>query len=510
MNRTGEKKLIYFVLVTFALLLGVGIGTIITNKASANREPVADQLKIQGEGTPLTVNNKVQLSQGFSAVSQAVGPAVVNISTTSRVRARTSRGNSPVTDDLWKWFFERGMPRDRIMRSLGSGVIVDSKGFIVTNHHVVGSADTITVRLADGREFPGVVVGSDPETDLGIIKIKDDKPFPFARLGDVDKLKVGDWVMAIGSPFGLEKTITVGICSAKGRVVHSASLFSDYIQTDAAITLGNSGGPLVNMAGEVVGINTFIQTQSGGNLGIGFAVPASTIVNVYNQIVEFGKVSRGQLGVYMNTLPMTEALQKHFGLPDKKGVIVTGLSEGDSPAKDAGIEADDVVVEINGKPVDGSDSLRSAVAGMPPGTEAQVKVIRNGKEKTMTVKLNERPPLRLAQSDGQPFDLDQEEKRQKKEIGLTVNNLSAIQVRRLDLGYPGGVLVEDVKPVSLAEDAHLEPNDIIVEVDGREIVSAREFVNKIRELKSGESVVLKFIRLMGNSKSIFYTSLTKP
>ncbi|MBN2430955.1 MAG: trypsin-like peptidase domain-containing protein [Acidobacteria bacterium] len=510
MTSFNGKKLAYFILVLGALMIGVGIGTIITYKASAHPGPVADKLKIQGSGDPLTLNKQFNLADGFASVAEAVGPAVVNISTTARVRARTPQQESPFGDDFWRWFFERGMPREQVLRSLGSGVIVDSKGFIITNHHVVGAADTISVKLADGREFPGIIVGSDPDTDIGVIRIKDDKPFPFAKVGNSEDSKAGDWVMAIGSPFGLDQSVTVGIISAKGRIAQTQSLFTDYIQTDAAINRGNSGGPLVNMRGEIIGINTFIQSPTGGNIGIGFSIPSGTIVNVYNQIVEYGKVSRGQIGIYMNTLPMTDALAEFFNVPAKGGVIVTGLTEQDSPAREAGIESEDVIVEFNGRTVDSPDTLRSLVAQTPPGTDCEVKIIRDGQPKTVTVTLGERPPLRATQPSGQPFDLDEEEQKQKPEIGFSVNDIPAAQLQRLGLATSNAILVEEVKPGSLAEEAGLETNDIIVEVDGKPVTTALAFVNKIRDMKSGESVVLKFIKISANSQATFFTSITKP
>ena len=511
-NRT---KIIFFSIILLAMALGVGIGTIITRQASADHVLVAERLKIQGEGSPLTLGKKVDLAEGFSGVAEAVRPAVVNISTTTKMNVRKMHQDmGPFGDEFWRRFFGEGMPRDYVQRSLGSGILVDSKGFIVTNNHVVDGADSIMVKLADGREFPATVVGTDPAgeeggSDLAVIRIQDDKPLPFARLGDVDALKIGDWVVAIGSPFGLEQSVTAGILSAKGRIFLTQSVFSTFLQTDAAINPGNSGGPLVNMRGEVVGINTFIETQTGGNLGVGFAVPADVVANVYNQIIEFGKVSRGHLGIYMNTYPITAAMQKYFGLKDKSGVIVTDLAEKNSPARDAGIQPEDVITAVNGKEVADADALRGLVANTAPGSTVHVKVVRKGKEMTFDVKLGERPAFAARSSSG-PMDLDEVEKKTKPEIGLTVEDIPARVADQLDLKTGEGVLVSEVKAGSLAEDAHLMVNDIIVAVDGDKVGSAQDFVNKIRGLRSGDSVVIKFFRMAERNKLTYFTSLTKP
>jgi serine protease Do len=515
LERVNVRKLFFFSILLLTLALGVGIGTVVTHQASADHQPVAERLKVQGEGSPLSIGQKVDPLEGFSAVAEAVRPAVVNISTKTKMNVRRMHEDmGPFGDDFWRRFFGEDMPRNFVQRSLGSGIIVDSKGFIVTNNHVVDGADSITVKLADGREFDATVVGTDPAgeeggSDLAVIRIKDSKPLPFVRLGDVENLKIGEWLVAIGSPFGLEQSVTAGILSAKGRIFLSQSVFSSFLQTDAAINPGNSGGPLVNMRGEVVGINTFIETRTGGNLGIGFAVPADVVVNVYNQIVEFGKVSRGHMGIYMNTYPITEAMEKYFGLKDKAGVIVTDLAEKESPARDAGIQPEDVIVAFNGKEVADADALRSLVANTSPGSTIPVKVVRKGKEMTFQVKLGERPSF-AARSTSGPLDLDEEAQNPKPEIGLTVEDIPARIASQLDLKEGDGVLVSEVKSGSLAEDAHLAVNDIIVMVDGQKVGSAQAFVDKIRGLKSGDSVVIKYFRMAERQKLVYYTSLTKP
>lgn len=512
----GKQKAVYLSILVLALLIGIGIGTVITFRASAEHQPVADKIRIQGEGSPLSVSSRLDIVSGFAGVADAVGPAVVNISTKTKVKlSKMHQEMGPFGDDFWRRFFGDEMPRDYVQRNLGSGVIVDSKGFIITNNHVVEDADSITVKLRDGREFEATVVGADPGgaeggADLAVIRIHDAKPLPFARIGDVEKLQIGEWVVAIGSPFGLEQTVTSGIVSAKGRAFPSQSLFSNYIQTDAAINPGNSGGPLVNLRGEVVGINTFIETRTGGNLGIGFAVPSDVIVGVYNQIVEHGKVRRGYLGISMNTLPMTDAMKAHFKLKGKGGVLVTDLSGDDSPAKAAGIQPEDVIIAVNGKPVGDPDALRGVVANLAPGTKVPVTLVRDGRELTKELTLKERPG-QLAARSGRPMDIDAADETPKPEIGLTVEDIPPRLAEQLDLkADAGGILVTEVKPGSLADDAGLIKNDIVMTLDGARVETARAFVERVRSLKAGESVVIKFHRFIERTKLTYYTSLTKP
>lgn len=521
-RKWSTRRTAQAVMLAVVLFLGMGLGVAITRSASAETRGVA-HLKLQGGGTPLSLPGKVDIQSGFSAVSEAVKQAVVNITTKATVRMRHPEV-SPFGDDMFRRFFGEDSPgggsqvprtpRDFIQRGVGSGVIVDSSGYIITNAHVAEGADSITVKLHDGTELEGKLLGVDSATqggtDLAVLKVSPSKPLPFAKLGNIDDMKVGDWVIAIGSPFGLEQTVTSGIVSAMGRSVPTQSFFTNYIQTDAAINPGNSGGPLVNMRGEVIGLNTFIETRSGGNLGIGFAIPSNVIANVYNQIVDSGKVVRGQLGIYMNTLPMTDAMRKFFRMKDAHGVIVTDLQEGDSPARKAGIQPDDILLEFDGKPVESPDALRSMVANTTPGTEVPVRVLRGSEEKLLTVKLAERqtPPAR---AESRSMDLDEEEKSSKPEIGLTVVDLTARLASQLGFKAEDGVLVEEVRPGSVAYEAGLASRDLIVAMDGRAAASASSFVEKVRSMKSGESVVLKFKRAAENGQVVtFFTSLTKP
>jgi serine protease Do len=421
------------------------------------------------------------------------------------------------------------MPDQFTRHSLGSGVLVDPKGYIITNNHVVDGATKIKVNVPGGEEYPAKVISTDALSDIAVIKIDGKKDFPIVKIGDAKGIRVGDWVLAIGSPFGLEQTVTAGIISATGRVFDSSTgsyqmLFNDYLQTDAAINPGNSGGPLVNMNGEVVGINSFIQTQSRSNAGVGFAVPAHIFVNVYNQILEKGKVTRGWLGVNMNTLPFTPAMATFFGVKQGSGVLITGLNDENGepsntgPAARAGIKPEDVIVEVGGKKIFSVQDLRLAIANTPPGSHVQIKAIRHGEEKAFDVTIAERT-LESQQPEG-GFTFEEKEEQPKPEIGFSIDTVSSRLAS--DLGIDGGAQVLTVNAGSLAEDAGLVgqdqaggAGDVIVEANGKKISTAQDLLAIVKNLKSGDPVVLKFLRVTGSRQnrrltSVFYTSIIKP
>jgi len=521
-NLNPGKRMLSFFVVLMVLSLGIGIGTLITYRVGAIG-PGDSQLKIQSDSKPIVGEAVIALSQAFASVAKEVEPAVVNINTEEVVRlTRRGRQQNPM-EDFFNRFFDT--PEQFTRRSLGSGILVDPKGYIITNNHVVESATKIRVNLDDGTEFSAKVVAADPLSDLAVIKIESSKDLRYARIGDAKSLKVGDWVLAIGSPFGLEQTVTAGIISATGRVFPDsrsmAMLFNDYLQTDAAINPGNSGGPLVNMNGEVVGINTFISTNSSSNAGVGFAVPAHIVVNVYNQILEKGKVARGWIGVNMNTLPFTPAMARYFGVKGGKGVLITGLSDetgqpaNTGPAAVAGVQAEDVVVEFDGKTISDVQDFRLAVANAPPGKKVPMTVIRKGSPKTMEVTLAER---KLEDQNRGNFSFEVKEEEPKPEIGLSFNDVPSQLAREIDL--KGGAIVTEVKPGSLADEAGLVGQeqgggaDIIVTANGKPINTGQDLFAAIRDLRSGDAVVLKFLRLLrtttGYSTSTFYTSITKP
>jgi serine protease Do len=528
------KNALSLLMVLFVMTLGIGIGTLITSRVTAQGQG-GSQLRMQTDGKPLVGQAVLSLSQAFEEVAKKVEPAVVNINTEEVVRvAPRSRnrnvppgGDDPM-QDLFHQFLNPGqnMPEQFTRQSLGSGVIVDAKGFILTNNHVVEGASKIKVNLAGDEDYTAKVVATDPLSDLAVIKIEGKKDFPYARIGDSKAMKVGDWVLAIGSPFGLQQTVTAGIISATGRVFGSeiangagyqSMLFNDYLQTDAAINQGNSGGPLVNMNGEVVGINSFISTQSRSSAGVGFAVPSHIFTNVYNQILDKGRVTRGWLGVNMNLRPFTPEMAKFFGVKQGGGVLITGFSDeaGNTsetgPAAKAGMKPEDVVVEFNAKKIYSVQDLRLSVANTPPGEKVPVKIVRFGEERTFQVAVSERT-LENQQDPGN-FSFEEKEEQPKPEIGLNFDTVPPRLAQ--EAGISGGAVLLSVKPGSLAEDADLQPQDIIVTANGVKIATAQDLLNIVKSLKTGEGVVLKFLRVGRDSRNrtsvqTQYTSILKP
>jgi len=527
-NYKGRHWVSFFVILA-VLGLGIGIGTLISHRVVAVG-PGDSQLKIQGGSQSPTGGAALALSQAFEEVAKRVGPAVVNINTEEVVRrGRSGSGrNNQQMPDFFRQFVP-DMPQEYTVQSLGSGIIVDPKGYIITNNHVVQDASKIRVTLKDGKEYKARVIAGDNLSDIAVIKIEGDREFACATIGDSKAMKVGDWVLAVGSPFGLEQTVTAGIVSAIGRVFEQADLtmlFNDYLQTDASINPGNSGGPLVNMNGEVVGINSFISTagrSNPANAGVGFAVPAHIFVDVYNQIIEHGKVRRGWLGVNMNAgFPFTPAMAEYFGVKQGSGVLITGLNDekgnpsDTGPAARAGIKAEDVIIDFAGKKIASVQDLRLAVANTTPGRKVNVKAVRFGKVMDFDVNVAERTlEENQAQQGGFSFE---EQPEAKPEIGMTIDNVPQRTARESNIA--GGAMVVSVNPGSLAEEAGLRSRDqsgfdVIVAANGKKIEVFQDMVNILKELKSGQSIVIKFLRVaMGPSgpipPSTYYTSLTKP
>ena len=548
-----SKTALTFLGLLLTLSLGIMIGTIILDGVfSAEQKATVAQLKVQGGGTPLGLAEEVSLMKGFSKVAKIVEPAVVNISTSfiqrNLGRGRPERRQDPrqdpfrdfFGDEFWERFFGRpGIPREQRITSLGSGVIVDSEGYILTNNHVIEQAEAqagkISVKLSSGETYMARVVGQDPPpgSDLAVLKIDAPSRLPFAKVGDVSKVQVGDWVLAIGSPFGLAQTVTSGIISATGRIFPGgfASAFGDYLQTDAAINRGNSGGPLVNMMGEVIGINTFISTSSGGSQGVGFAIPSNVFINSYNQLVTKGKIERGWLGVVMNSRPMTEEMAEYFGvagddlkgITDGDGVLVTevlgeaGDPDESGPAYEAGIRAEDVIVKFGGHEVETDFDLLSAVTRTAPGESVPVVIVRKGKVIELEVTLAERLVEDRERAKETPLSLDEDEEKEKekkrqKGIGLEFKELTSQEASRLRMDGEEGVLIMDVTPGSLADDAALRPDQVITHLNGDRVRTARRFKNEITSLNSGEAVILRLVYVdrRAGRKGVAYTSFVKP
>ena len=515
-----SRRVLSTLTVTATLALGILIGTLVTygvkGKEAASS---ADAAQIQ-------VPAPQQLSSAFSEIARRLEPSVVNINTESTVRPRREgRGGRPQTpggdEDPFQDFFDRffggqgqggeggGAPEGMRERSLGSGVIVDPKGYILTNQHVVERADRIRVQLKD--DPPGVlhdakVVGTDRETDLAVIKIDSSKTLSAAKIGNSDSVEVGDWVLAIGSPFGLNSTVTAGIISAKGRNIVPQRQFQSMIQTDAAINPGNSGGPLVNMRGEIIGINTAIYTQSFGYQGVGFAMPSNTAASVYNQLIApEHRVTRGSIGVEFNATP-SPAIARVYGV--ESGVTVANVKTG-GPSDQAGIKVGDTITAVNGKAVKSGDELVNEISSLKPGTKANVSLVRNGKPQQLAVTIADRAKLysdRLGDED----ETAQTAPEAESKLGVSVRNLTPELADRLGITPGKGVVVQDVKPGSFAEDIGLSRGDVVLEVNRQAINSEDDFRRLQAQLKTGQDVVFLVRQGRGRNSGTIFLGGTLP
>jgi len=404
-------------------------------------------------------------------------PAVVNISTTQVVRFSRPRMRSPFGNDPFEDFFNNffgNAPREQKRRSLGSGFIVSEDGYILTNNHVVEKADEVTVTLLDKEDYKAEVVGTDPKTDIALIKIKPSEKLRFVRLGDSERLEIGEWVVAIGNPFGLGHTVTAGIVSAKGRVIGSGP-YDDFIQTDASINPGNSGGPLFNLRGEVVGINTAIIQ---GGQGIGFATPIQMAKSVLGQLKEKGKVTRGWLGVYIQKL--TPEMAESLKVPGGKGALVADVTK-DGPAEKAGILSGDVIVRFDGREVEDPHELPQIVASTSPGKQVQVTVVRDGKRIDISVKIAEMAGEEARAGKGGP-DLS-------KGMGLTVQDITPEIAKHLDIENRNGVLVASVESGSPADDAGFREGDLIRQINRKPVQNTGEFQKVMKKVQNDKTVL---------------------
>ncbi len=435
-------------------------------------------------------------------VSKRVTPAVVNISTSRVVKGPQGAPLTPFFEDPFfrrffgdEFFRQFDVPRERREQSLGSGVILDPEGYIMTNNHVVAKADEIKVLLSDRREFKGKIVGTDPKTDLAVIKIKASN-LPHLPWADSSTLQVGELVLAVGNPFGLNQTVTMGIISAVGRANVGIADYEDFIQTDAAINPGNSGGALVNVRGELIGINTAIFSRSGGYMGIGFAVPSNMARTVMQSLQTEGKVVRGWLGVTIQEI--NADLAKQFGLKEARGALVSDVMEG-SPAQRAGVQRGDVILKIDGSPVESATQLKNVVAQIPIGKKIEMSVIRDKKEKRLSVTIGEQPKEMAAAG--------REDPQQSKTslAGLQIHELTEELANRFGLsGNERGVVVTEVDPGSRAEAAGVRRGDVILEINRMSTPSAEAFERVVGDLKAGESVLL-LVRRQGRTLFITIT-----
>jgi len=523
-DKLRTQKLLSFTLVLFTLAIGVVIGTLINTGAKAAK----DNTSAPG-ATPLTIPSPVQLQNSFAGIAKQVEPSVVNISTVylpkapaqTRNRRRAApqqpdngdeedqpdqgdQGQGNMEDFFQRFFsnpFGGGIPQipQHPTNALGSGVVVDRAGYILTNNHVVDKADRIQVKfMGDTTQYDAKVVGVDIPTDLAVIRVEGKSNLAPARIGNSDAVQVGDWAMAIGSPFGFQATVTLGIISAKERDVDPTQQFQHFLQTDAAINPGNSGGPLLNINGEVVGINTAIASRSGGYQGIGFALPINEAVKVYNEIIKNGKVVRGSIGVKFtpSDSAKAEALLKANGA--KEGVFIEDVPAG-GPSDKAGIKAEDIIVAVNGKPTRNGSELIERVTSTPIGNTLTVTVLRERQKMDFKVVVAD-----LAHVFPDQFGSGKEEEAGPAEgtqalFGINIENLT--DARRENLGIKQhGVLISSVEQNSFAEDIGMRKGDVIMEINRQAVHSTDDVIRVQHTLKPGDAVAFRVLRQTGRGE----------
>src|SRR3984893_9082639 len=505
-NWARRRKIMAAFFVCLTLLVGIMIGSVVSGRVS-----VLKNTAFAGtNATPLAVPDPIPSSNSFSGIVNRVEPAVVNIATTqvmehrapSARRKRAQPAEPGDQDDPMQDFFDKFFDGQKegpaqAERSLGSGVIVDKRGYILTNNHVVDQATKVQVQLnGETARYTAKVVGVDEDTDLAVLKIDAGRDLPTARLGNSDGVQVGDWVLAIGSPFGLQATVTAGIISAKDRggIGHQ---FQRFLQTDAAINPGNSGGPLVSLGGDVIGINTAIITGSRGYEGVGFALPSTTAINVYNQIIAQGRVTRGSIGVsFQEDLGTNAITLKELGAP--YGVVIMNVEPG-SPAEKAGLKGGDVITSVNGTAVKSGNDLVNPIAQAPIGSKVKLSYVRDRSQKETTAVVEDRTrvfPTQAGRVGDQPGEAA------PAEFGLRVDSLTPERASRVGMEGQRGVLVTDVEPASFADDLGFARGDVITEIKREPVSSVDDYKKAVAKLKPGQNVVFKVLRRGQNDHTL--------
>lgn len=463
-------------LIVSALFMGLCLsGTVLVASASA-QDAGLESLRETGKA--------------FRSVAKQVSPSVVYIQVEKEVEQQSLNNNPfgghPFGDEFFRRFFgqpPQQSPKKAPKRNAtgqGSGFIISADGYIMTNNHVVGDADKVTVQLLDGREYDAEIIGTDPPTDVALIKIEADEKLPFLQLGNSDQLEVGDWVLAFGNPFGLSHTLTAGIVSAKGRSGIGLTDYENFIQTDAAINPGNSGGPLVNLDGEVVGMNTAIFSRSGGYMGIGFAIPINMAKNIRQQLVKHGTVTRGRLGVYIQD--MTKELAESFDIDQREGILVAQVMD-DSPAEEAGIKQGDVILQLEGEKVDKVANFRNQISLTRPGTDVTLLVLRDGKKKEIEVTIG----AMETDDQGRPVSSDE-----LPELGMSLQKLTPELAEQFGYEDAQGVLVTAVESGSIAAKAGISRGNLIEEVNRKEVSEPSQVKQLLKESK--KTTVLLLVR----------------
>lgn len=502
-QRVKQPKLLSFTLLLLTLGVGILIGALLNTGVRAQRQVSV----IAPDATPLAIPRAVPLSNDFAKLAKKVEPSVVYIESDYLPETSKHPGagddseeeNPPDAQnhnpsDLFHRFFGTPAPRDFRAEGSGAGFIVDPNGYIITNNHVIEKANRITVRLAgDDTDYRARVVGYDPETDLAVLKIDAKRSLQPVQIGNSDAIAVGDWVIAIGSPFGLQATVTAGIISAKDRDV-SGQEFERFLQTDAAINPGNSGGPLLNIRGEVIGVNTMIATRSGAYEGIGFALPSNTVVKVYNDIIRDGRVIRGSIGIRWTPGASETDTLEAFGL--NHGVIVDDVASG-GPADKGGMKDDDIILAMNDEPVKNGEALVNKVADMPVGSTASFTVDRNGKRLNLKVRIAERSVVWKNQpqfADSRPETPPPSGATGPVKFGITITGLKAKEREDLNLPANEGVKVVSVDPGSFADDIGLQQGDVILSINRHPVSLPADVVKLQAGLKPGQAVALRIVR----------------
>ncbi len=450
-----------------------GLSMVLVLAAAARSEPLAEANGVE------TLR---KASRAFSEVAKKAMPAVVAVQVETVVRVGGDQFWSPFDDEFFERFFgprpRSRQPQERRRTGQASGFIISEDGYVLTNHHVIERAETIRVLMGDGRIFENVeLIGSDEKSDVALLKIPDASGLPYLELGDSDDLEVGEWVVAIGNPFGLTETLTVGVVSAKGRRVSQRSDdYQDFIQTDAAINPGNSGGPLLNLDARVVGINSAIITGTGGYMGVGLAVPVNMAILVKDQLLATGRVQRGYLGITMQNL--TPELAEYFGLDTGNGVVVMDV-EKDSPAEKGGLRKDDIIIRIDDRDIANSNEIRNLIGFTSPGTEVKLVVIRNGRERTLRVAVGAREESALAET-GEIG----------RQLGLRVQTIDAEVAREYNLTEGRGVRVVEVTNGSPADRAGIQPGMVIYSVNRQDVSNVAEFNEALKETEQSKRALL--------------------
>lgn len=464
---------------TTAFALGLGLGcnpaADVTPKAGPTSSPETSTSQTRVAASVRAIDD---LQSAFKQAVETAGPSVVSVYSTKTARS-PGPGFGPRGGPFD--FFGPGMPPQQFeQRGAGSGFIVDAEGHILTNNHVVEGADEVKVQLADDREFDAKVVGTDPATDVAVLKIEAEGLDPI-ELGDSGVLEVGDWVLAIGNPFGLPRTVSAGIVSATGRANVGIVDYENFIQTDAAVNPGNSGGPLVDLAGRVVGINTAIASRSGGNNGIAFAIPIDMVKPVMDQLVTTGTVTRGQLGVVISEL--SQEMAESFGYAGSKGILVQDVASG-SPAEKAGIRSGDIITSLDGEPVAALQPFRAAIAKRSPGTKVELGIFRDRKPQTLAVELGAQEGAKQAKAGAD----------QGPKLGIALQNVTPELQRRLDLDEARGAVVVEVLPGSPAAKAGLRPGDVLDQVGDAEVASAEQALRLLEDADLAKGIRIRVRR----------------